>query len=276
MKVGFFDKYVLQDFYKILSFISVVTSLLFIFIDIPKEQKHVAFLLTSAGMGMVYIFIFLRANYRNHIELQINNTIIEIKSGDIFQEENALKVIAFNEYFDTIVDDIVIARTSLNGIYINKFYRDNIKSLDSIIDSDLHLKKRKIKENKKRDLGKTTSYKLGTICVVDQYLLTALTHFDSNNKANLDFREYITFLFEFWEEIDRVYAGKTVVIPLLGSGMTRFNKCNPIPEQDLLELLIWSFKFSHIKLTDPARVKIIIHSSKLSKVCLHSLKSFED
>lgn len=43
---------------------------------------------------------------------------VDVKVGDIF-DQAALKIIAFNEYFDTPVDDVVISAKTLNGIYIN-------------------------------------------------------------------------------------------------------------------------------------------------------------
>ena len=43
------------------------------------------------------------------IVIKIGLTTVLVKSGDIFDEEG-LKAVAFNEYFDTMVDDKVIAR----------------------------------------------------------------------------------------------------------------------------------------------------------------------
>jgi hypothetical protein len=83
--------------------------------------------------------------------------------------------------------------------------------------------------------------------------------------------EFINFLLNFWNEVDIVYNGRSIVIPLLGSGLTRFKNYEMITDQELLELLIWSFKVSKIKFTYPSTVSIIIHESKKDKINFYKL-----
>ena len=118
-------------------------------------------------------------------------------------------------------------------------------------------------------------YPLGTVCEVNGYLLVALTHFDKNNKAYLSVDEYISVLLNFWNEIDRVYAGRTIKIPLLGSGITRFSRYETITDQELIEILIWTFKISRIKMTYPSRVEIILYKQKKENINLLKLKDLE-
>lgn len=47
------------------------------------------------------------------VSLSIRGMTIHIKQGDLFKQ-NGWKVIAFNEFFDTTVDDIIIAHNTLN------------------------------------------------------------------------------------------------------------------------------------------------------------------
>ena len=84
-------------------------------------------------------------------------------------------------------------------------------------------------------------------------------------------KDYIDFLIKFWDEIDIIYNGESVSIPLMGSGITRFKEYS-LSDQELLELLIWSFKISRNKFTYPSKVSIIIHSSKIDKINLYKLK----
>ncbi|MBM7539813.1 hypothetical protein JOE23_000055 [Amphibacillus cookii] len=51
-------------------------------------------------------------------------------------------------------------------------------------------------------------------------------------------QDFIGCLLEFWNEIDIIYGGSTIVIPLLGSGITRFRGYENVSEQELLELLL--------------------------------------
>ena len=271
MKVKFFDKQIAKWFYGLLSGVSVVTSIVFLFVEIEEKYKAIVGVIAVFIFLAAYVAFWLYANNRNSISLKVNGVTVEVKFGDIFNEESDWKAISFNEYFDTIVDDKIIARNSLNGMYINKFFYGKVDQLDQIIQSDPHLATQIVSTDAQRPNGKKTKYQLGSVCVVGQYLLTALTHFDSQNKAYIEMGEYISFLLSFWEEVDRIYAGKTVSIPVFGSGITRFKNYNEISDQELLQLIIWSFKASKIRFAYSAKVKIIVHTKKKDKVNLQAL-----
>ena len=275
MKLMIFDKKILHKFYGILGAISVITSIVFLFVDIDTKYKAAIGLAALVILIVIYVGIWIHSNFRKNIKLKINTSEVEVKFGDIFLEQADLKVIAFNEYFDTLVDDKIIAKKSLNGIFINKFFANKVDDLDGIISSDNHLKETCVGENMVRPSGKRIKYKLGTICVVNDYLITALTHFDENNKANLEMNDYINCLLNFWNEVDRVYAGRTVALPVMGSGITRFKGYENISDQELLELIIWTFKVSRIKFTHPSKVKIVVYENKSDRINLLALKDLE-
>jgi len=275
MKVPFFNKKILHTFYGFLSVISVITSIVFLFVEIDPKRKAVIGGGALVLLVLAYIGIWIHANMRRSIKLTINTSEIEVKFGDIFSEEADLKAIAFNEYFDTLVDEKVISSSSLNGIYIKKFYQGNVAALDNIISSDTHLPEMIASENGGRTVGKKIKYRLGTICTVDDYLLTAFSRFDDNNKAYLEMNDYINCLLNFWNEIDRVYAGRTIALPVLGSGITRFRGYENILDQELLELIIWTFKVSRIKFAYPSKVKIVVWQKKHEKINLLALKDLE-
>lgn len=50
--------------------------------------------------------------FKDGISLNIRGIKVNIRKGDIFKT-NGWKVIAFNEYFDTQVDDVIIAHNTL-------------------------------------------------------------------------------------------------------------------------------------------------------------------
>jgi len=272
IKVNLFDNNLITKYSSILSVISTLCSFVLIVITVPDDANiriAIGGIMLTVLLG-IYVVMWFRANTLNNVSLEINNSTVVVKFGDIF-EENELKVIAFNEYFDTQVDNKIIADSSLNGIYIKTKVND-ISELDNRIDTDINLNNKAIKNNSSRICGKQKIYKLGTIFKNDDYLLTAFTKFDDDNRAYLSMPDYINFLLNFWNEIDIIYAGRSVSIPLLGSGITRFKEYNAISEQELLELLIWSFKVSKIKFTYPSKVSIVIHESKKDKINLYKLK----
>lgn len=82
-----------------------------------------------------YIVSLIRANTLKKIKLNIKGSDFIIKQGDIFLQEG-LKVINFNEYFDTIVDNKIIAKNSLNGKFITEKVKD-LEKIDSTIDEQL-------------------------------------------------------------------------------------------------------------------------------------------
>ncbi|GGI17945.1 macro domain-containing protein [Gottfriedia solisilvae] len=271
-KVKFFNKALFNEWIKVMSPLSLLLSFLSIAIDIPDKYKCLAITLIITAFVVVYIYLWVRANFLQKMELTINNSSLEIKVGDIFTE-SGLKVIAFNEYFDTQVDNIIVSDSTLNGIYIKRKIQD-VGVLDQLIEQNLVSEEVKIGNNDSRRLGKKDKYKLGTIFKNEDFLLTAFSKFDENNRAYLNMNDYVAFLLNFWNEIDIVYNGRSISIPLLGSGITRF-KGYDVTDQELLELLIWSLKISKIKFTYPSAVSIIIHESKKDKIDFYKLKELE-
>ena len=105
------------------------------------------------------------------------------------------------------------------------------------------------------------------------YLAVSGSKFDKQNKANITMREYISFLLNFWNEVDRIYNGRSVVIPVFGSGILRFTDgYSKATQQDLLEIILWTFKVSRIKITYPSKIEIVILSDKKTKYNLYKLK----
>ena len=146
MKVKLFDKRLIQKFYGALSVIGTLTTLLLIFLDIPLTHKRKLGLVSLVLLVIYYIYIWYKSNNIETLKLNIKGSPLEITFGDIF-DKKGLKVIAFNEYFDTQVDDKIIGKNSLNGLFINKLI-DDITEFNNSISNDEHLSERVISENK--------------------------------------------------------------------------------------------------------------------------------
>lgn len=194
---------------------------------------------------------------------------IEIKVGNIFDEKD-LKIIPFNEYFDTTINDKIISKNSLNGKFINDIVK-NIEDLDILIEKDVYLKKIKFRNENRRE-GKHYRYPLGIIVKYDDYLLTAFSKFDDKNQAYLELKDYYLFLENFWKEISRNYANNNIVIPLLGSGITRLK----VTDTELLKMLLLTFKL-HNEANSRCQINlkkltIILTEDKLKTIDLYHLK----
>ncbi|MGY5341091.1 macro domain-containing protein [Paenibacillus glucanolyticus] len=270
IKVSITDKNLIKEFLYLLSTVSILFSIFSIVLDV--EEKHKVFV----GVAMIiilllsYIIMWVRSNLMTKVEIAVDGSKVIVKLGNLF-EETGYKVIGFNEYFDTIVDENLISENSLNGIYINNFV-DDINQLDRLIEANEKLKDKIVEKNERRIIGKKNKYRLGSIIRNNDYLLTAFSKFDADNRAYLYMNDYINFLLNFWNEIDIIYSGKSVSIPLMGTGITRFKEYGNITDQELLELLIWSFKISRIKFPYPSKVTFIIHETKKDKINFYKLK----
>ena len=130
-----------------------------------------------------------------------------------------------------------------------------------------------IESNPNRAQGKTERYQIGTICIHGDYLLTAFSKFDENNKALLTMPEYLEFLINFWDKVNNVYAQQNVSVPIFGSGITRIKGHKSISDEDLLKIMLWTFRISEMRFKYPARLSIIIHKDKINQINLLDIKS---
>ncbi|BDX03151.1 hypothetical protein MACH16_18990 [Marinomonas pontica] len=271
-KVSFFDRRVIETFLKVTAFISTALSLIVIFVDIPKECKEVYGGIFLISLLLIYFGIWVWSNKLTNINVTIEGSDVTIKVGDIFQEPD-FKVIAFNEYFDTQVDNIIISEGSLNGVFIKEHLDIAVSDLDEHIAAYDFDKDEILGANENRKQGKKLRHQIGSICIYKDYLLTAFTKFDDSNKALITMPEYLEFLINFWDRVNRVYAQKNVSTPIFGSGITRIQGHKNISDEDLLKIMLWTFRISEMRFKYPARLTIIIHKDKIDKINLLDIKS---
>ena len=277
MKIGFFDKYVWKAFGWFASGISVALSYVTIlYSDFIAEHKKCFMILMAIIFFVLYVSILIYANTKKKVNFKIRNTKIVIKEGDIFNEGiECKKIIPFNEYFDTQVDDKVIAKGSLNGKYLlNVVTEDKIKKLNDDMKNGLD---NSVVEciDQQRKSGKTIKYKLGTIYVNDEYFLLAYSRFNESNKAYLTNEDVAKCYMNMWNEIDKYRAYYSVSMPVLGSsGMVRFAK--DYTPQQLIEMILWTFRISGINLNRTSSLNIIVHKSMISEINFIKLKDYGD
>ena len=269
MKVKLNDRSLWHNFESASSYITGASAFILTFIEFNQEQKTVFLVCCLMMLLFMFVTIWARANTKNVKKIKINNTNLIIKYGDIFKQ-NGIKVIAFNEFFDTIVDDRIISKNSLNGIYISE-YSKGADVIDSVVMSESRLAQNITENNVKRlNGGKTTKYKLGSICPVDDdYFLLAFTHFDKEDRAYISAEDYISCLMHMWNELDRYYAGRYISIPLLGNGITRFNK--EMKAQDLLRYIIMTFEISKVKFGNNSSLTIVLSERLKNEINLYNL-----
>lgn len=271
-KVKFHDRRLVKKFLIQASFISAFFTLALAFMSIPNEYK------TYSGLSFLLILLFLycfnwfELNRLKSIQLNIEGSTVNIKTGNLFQQPG-FKAIGFNEYFDTIVDDKIISHASLNGIFVTQHAKTSLEALDAHIKSYEYDDDDLIKETTNRARGKNQKYELGTVCVHNDFLLTAFSRFDEKNRAYLTMPDYLGFLIKFWDKVNRVYAQKSVSVPIFGSGITRIKEHRNISDEELLKIMLWTFRISEMRFKHPAKLSIIIHEDKIAEINLLEILS---
>ena len=190
---------------------------------------------------------------RKKVRIKGNNYKITVEYGDLFKTKKCKRVINFDECFSTHVGNrpADIKATSICGQYLTANPNLNIQSL--ISSSQLKpLNGRSKYNNKER-------YEPGRIVPNGDDLLLAFAKLDKNGLGRFTRDEYLKCLSVLWEEIDKYYGQQDVCIPILGAGLTRIDGGSgaSIPQQELLDMMIWSYKLSSHKIKSPHKLRII-------------------
>jgi hypothetical protein len=270
-KISYFDQKVFKDFLqKSFGFFAVLSATL-IFVDIPEEHRITSGVIILVILILFHLTLWIRSNRLQDVWLSINSSTVNIKTGDIF-EQSELKVIAFNEYFDTTVDEKIIAKRSINGVFLEQYLDISIGEFDDLVnnyefdDGDI------LETDVPRKAGKKVRYKIGSICVFKDFLITAFSKFDDNNRANLTMPEYLEFLINFWDKVNKVYAQKSVSTTIFGSGITRIKEHINISDEELLKIMLWTFRISEMRFKYPAKLTIVIPKEKIDQINLFEMK----
>ncbi len=158
------------------------------------------------------------------------------------------KVIPCNEFFDTKVDNTIISDQTLNGKFI-LHHVDDITDLRKVIEQENPNFRGKNKNNK-------IMYRLGHIIKFKEFLLLAFTHFNKHNVAHLSNIDYVICLINMWKELRIKYSGKPISLPLLGSGITKFDNLSEKNNFELLQYMIWSLKISGEQFTEQITIVV--------------------
>lgn len=266
-KVKFTDKNLWVNFKGKVSWISSLATLALIFVNVPEKSKYTAGLIFLLGLFLFYMLSWYRANNLKVVNLDIEGSTVTVKAGDLFKEPD-FKVIAFNEYFDTQVDNKIISEKSLNGIFIKEHLPGTLDDLEQCLEETQFEDDDLAEINEGRRVGKKQKYELGTLCVYEDFILVAFAKFDDANRAVLTMPEYLEFLIRFWDKINVVYAQKSVSVPVFGSGITRIKEHKDITDEDLLKIMLWTFRISEMRFNYPAKLTIVVHEGKIDKINL--------
>lgn len=223
----------------------------FIGVDYSPEwiiicNRLLSFLAISILLGCIAVLYYL---LRRSVTIQGNNYKIVVEYGDILYKDDCKKVINFDECYTTKVGDkpMEIKPGSICGQFLMK-YKD--EDFDNVVQGSGR------KATKHSECKKKECYERGTLIPYKDYLLLAFAKLDVNGCGYLSRDEYMQCLYKMWEELDIYYSMKSVAIPILGSGITRFND-EMLSQQQLLDMIIASYKLSPHKIKHPYNLHIV-------------------
>lgn len=283
-KVYILDGVLWRNYLSVLGIVSSIVTLISFLGTAQNMEINVIYIVIVfiAILVLIFIYMWWSANQQKYVRLRINNTEIRIQEGNIFEllemepkdRRGEISIIGVNDYNDTIVDDRIIAKNTLHGQYIEQIINaGKLEQLEQAIETDEMINREgNYAEDTERTRGRKRRYSIGSLVEFEAYVLAAFTKFDENNKAFLTAEEYIEFWMRFWNNIDEVYAGRTINIPLMGAGITRFKNGKP-SKQELLEIMLWSLRISgfHNTYADK-QINIIIYKTDINDIDFYHIQ----
>lgn len=150
---------------------------------------------------------------------------VTVKEGDVLKERGII-VIPVNNYFDTIVDDVIISKKSVHGQFVLQYLAENpdVEQLNKLISDDL--KKRYHRSTPtNRTVGNTASWALGCCADIEWkgniYVLFAFTNFDNENHASIHPAQVPNVLSKLTKHLSEIATDKPIYMPLFGTGLSR-------------------------------------------------------
>ena len=165
-----------------------------------------------------------------------DHTDVEVGFGDIFHADG-VRIVAVNDFFDSELGEYVSPR-SVHGQLIERDFRGSAAQFaSSVRDALVGVPSEQVE----RTGGHSERFPVGTTAVLDvgaqRYVLVVLARTDVNSlKANAGLAELVHALAEGWKAARNAAGGRSVAVPLLGSGLSGVG----LSEQQLATVLLAS------------------------------------
>ncbi|SMG16666.1 macro domain-containing protein [Fibrobacter sp. UWB13] len=174
---------------------------------------------------IVCIIELLRKLFFTDYSINQTDSKISLSFGNILRKKGII-IIPVNQEFDTYVGDGIVSPRSLHGEFINRFYKNDLTTLNTLIDAELQKQKTSYIARPNKTKGKQKSYPLGTCVRVEKngiiFILAALTTFDDKCHAkSIDRFQRNEFLSKIWEWVRLNEEPSNIHFPLIGAGNSR-------------------------------------------------------
>lgn len=233
---------------------------------------------------IISCFIVIGSNQKCIGESSTGNKVY-VKYGDMYSPNIIKKgytgkraiVISVNRCFDTIVDDKLISSSSQHGQIFNMLYEAGLYTPETLGRKISNLLAGNVNyielDPRAKSKGNTKRYNAGTIVnlQVDKnlsYYLIGLSYFDQYLNAQTTKEDFVIAVQKLIEFCNRNSQGYPVILPLLGSGLSRTG----INLKDILNYLVDAFAINKdIIIND---FYIIVWKDNKDKVSIQELRKW--
>lgn len=206
---------------------------------------------------VIYSFVYFAIGriFRDSVSLTIRQTLVSISCGNIF-EASGWKIIGCDTHFDTRVDDIIISKKSLHGQLVLEHGKK--EEIEAVVENEAK------RLGLQRNNDGLYDFPLGTVIRYDSsvdnqtYLMLAMTELNMQHEAHTNMAKFELMLMKMWTEIDRVYASNDIALPVLGTGISRFDD-GPKDREALLRCMLCTLNSSGVSLK--SKVGVIIYGN---------------
>ena len=200
----------------------------------------------------------------------LENTDIRITLivDDIFHQKGAI-VIPTNTTFDTLMDDEFISIHSVQGQFQEKYYRNNLKLLNSQLKESLEGKPYiQLTDNRQTN---TKQYEIGTACKISRetqhtYFLAVANINKYGKPINTTVHNITTALVSFWQCLNTMGHIETLLIPLLGTGRAGVKDAS---RDKIIQEIVFSFIATAREMKITENLITCIHPSDFAQKNLH-------
>lgn len=230
------------------------------------------FVAVSICMTRKNRFKVLSANNGHALYLQYGNIFDANEVIDSSQRRNI--VVPVNRCFDTHVDNHIVSAQTVHGATFNSLYASGKYTEESLSMTIGKLLKNtsyeRLSEEEKPE-GNRRRYPVGTVVDLpgygtEHFFLWALSTFDSNLKAHTSMQEYALAVQKLIESCNEESEGFPVVLPLVGTGLSRTKK----DQQAVLKYLINAFRINKDEIN--CDIHIVVRDDMKNEIAIMNIK----
>lgn len=272
-------------FYALLGFIGTLVPLDEILSD--KMSIWIRSIISAAILigiwGFCFVAVSIHMTRKNRFKvLSANNGYaLYLQYGNIFDANEVIDssqrrniVVPVNRCFDTHVDNHIVSAQTVHGATFNSLYASGKyteESLSMTIGKLLENTSYESLSEEEKPEGNRRRYPVGTVVDLpgygtEHFFLWALSTFDSNLKAHTSMQEYALAVQKLIESCNEESEGFPVVLPLVGTGLSRTKK----NQQDVLKYLINAFRINKDEIN--CDIHIVVRDDMKNEIAIMNIK----